>query len=715
MNMTSPVGRLEGRRAAADLGRLIGWAFVAATALGVLLTFAVAAFPAEATPAASAAEGPSVRDATSGCFLVRRGPGQPYSAAPALATEVHVRVFGVVARATVVQRFRNASEDWVEGIYVFPLPEGAAVDHLRMKAGERVIEGVIREREAARAEYDRAKENGHRASLVEQERPNLFTTSVANLGPGEELRVEIELQETLAFDEGEVRLRFPLVVGPRYIPGHPRSEAPAGLGWSSNTDQVGDASRITPPVAEPGDAWRHGVQIDVDLDAGFPVEQVLSRYHAVVSEASSESRYRVRLRDEEVPADRDFELAWKARPGAMPKSALFKEERDGATYALLTLFPPAGTPGMQSRLLREVVYVIDTSGSMEGTSIQQARKALLLAVDRLQAGERFNVVQFNSVTDQLFPESRPVTAATRAAARGYVSRLVATGGTEMAAALLAALNSSDNPQIVRQVVFLTDGSVGNEDALFGLIRQRLGDTRLFTVGIGSAPNGHFMTKAAEFGHGTFTYIGKIEEVEDKMGRLFRALESPVLTDIEVRWPVTAAVEAWPQRVPDLYAGEPVVLSARVTGAADEVVVTGRRGDQPWLSTLPLADGRAGVGMAVLWARRKVQALLDSRHEGAVEEEVRAAVVALGLEHHLVTPHTSLIAVDLTPARPVGATLDSRAVPTLLPAGWSHEAVFGQLPQTATPAPLHFALMMAALTLAALLWRAGRGRADARPS
>jgi Ca-activated chloride channel homolog len=697
----------------ADLGRLIAWAFVAATAVGLLLSFAAAALPSEVATPAGRSEPPTAREATSGSLLVRRSSKEPYEAAPALATEVHARVFGLVARVTVVQRFQNASKEWVEGVYVFPLPEGAAVDHLRMKAGERVIEGVIREREAARAEYEHAKEQGHRASLVEQERPNMFTTSVANLGPGETLRVEIEFQESLAFDEGEVRLRFPLVVGPRYIPGQATDES--GLGWSPNTDEVKDASRITPPVATPGDSWRHGVQIDVDLDAGFPLERVESRYHAVVSEAVGEKHFRVHLRDSEVPADRDFELAWKARPGAMPRSALFMEERDGARYLLLTLFPPASAPSALERLPREVVYVIDTSGSMEGASIQQARQALLLAIDRLRTGESFNVVQFNSITEPLFPEARPVSPETRKAARDFVSRLVATGGTEMADALRAALNSSHNPQVVRQVVFLTDGSVGNEHALFGLIRQRLGDTRLFTVGIGSAPNGHFMTKAAEFGHGTFTYIGKLEEVGEKMGRLFKALESPVLTDIEVRFSPTAVVEAWPEHVPDLYAGEPVVVSARLTGAADEVVVTGRRGDQPWLSTLPLADAQPGAGMAVLWARRKIQALLDSRHEGAAEDEVRAAVVAIGLEHHLVTPHTSLVAVDVTPARPTDAPLDSHAVPTLLPAGWSHEAVFGQLPQTATPAPLHFALMWAALSLAAILWRAGVRRAGTRPS
>jgi Ca-activated chloride channel family protein len=707
----SPVGR----RAFLDFGRLVAWAFVAATAFGVLLTMAATALPAPLRQEEAATEAPTAREAQSGCLLLRRGAGQPYSAAPNLATEIHLRVFGVIARATVVQTFKNTAEDWVEGIYVFPLPERAAVDHLRMQAGGRVIEGMIREREAARAEYERAKETGHRASLVEQERPNMFTTSVANLGPGEEVRVEIELQETLAFDAGEVRLRFPLVVGPRYVPGRPRAGASEESGRSPDTDEVADASRITPPVAGPPGTWRHPVRIEVDLDAGFPVEQVLSRYHAVISDRLSESRYRVRLREEEVPADRDFELAWMARPGSMPESALFEEVQGEATYALLTLFPPSGAQVEQSRLPREIVYVIDTSGSMEGESIQQARKALLLAIDRLKAGERFNVIQFNSVTGQLFAEAKPVTEETRAAARTYVRALVATGGTEMAAALEAALPSSDDPRRVRQVVFLTDGSVANEDALFGLIQARLGDTRLFTVGIGSAPNGHFMTRAAEFGHGTFTYIGKIEEVEEKMSRLFKALESPVLTDIEVRWPATAAAEAWPQRIPDLYAGEPVVVSARLTGSGDEVVVTGRRGASPWLASLPLAEGRAGTGMAVLWAQRKIRALLDSRHEGAPEEEVRAAVVALGLEHHLVTPHTSLVAVDVTPARPAGATLDSQAVPTLLPAGWSQEAVFGQLPQTATPAPWHFALMAGAILLAALVGRARCRPAPARAS
>jgi Ca-activated chloride channel family protein len=711
-------GIVTWRTVVSDFGRLVGVAFALSVALGLLLTMASVALPApmaQATGVSTPGPGclgpvgecgtPVVRpdQATSGSFLVRRTKLDPWTSAPVLATEVRFKVAGVVARGTIVQRFRNASDDWVEGVYVFPLPEQAAVDHLAMKVGERTIEGQIREREQARAEYQQAAASGRKASLVEQERPNIFTTSVANLGPGEELVVEIELQETLSFDRGEVRLRFPLVVGPRYIPGSELLAGLSGTGWSPDTNAVPDASRVTPPVLPPGEPLRNPVTIDVELDAGFPVETLVSRYHPVVSETRGEGRYRVRLRDEVVPADRDYELAWTPKPGTLPTSAFFEETRGDGTYALLTLFPPVGPAVEASRLPREVVFVVDTSGSMEGQSIQQARQALGLAIERLHAGDRFNVIEFNSTTKTLFEAAQPVTAETKTRARAFVAGLRANGGTEMAAALEAALVGSDDPKLVRQVVFLTDGSVGNEEQLFGLIRQRLGDTRLFTVGIGSAPNGHFMTKAAEFGHGTFTYIRNLAEVEEKMGRLFTALESPVLTGVEVVWPVGAAVESWPQRIPDLYLGEPVVVAARLEGPAGDVAVIGRRGAEGWKATLPAAHGRQAEGIAVLWARRKVQALLDSIHDGADAEEVRLGVVALGLEHHIVTKHTSLVAVDVTPARPDGEPLDSRSLPTNLPNGWSYGAVFGELPRTATPAPLHTLLTLLALLLAAALW------------
>ena len=315
---------LTGKEVAKDLGRLLGLAFVLALAVGLLLTAAAVALPA---PVQEGEREAAPERATSGSFLMRRTKDEGWVNAPTLATEVSFRVAGVVARATVRQHFRNATDGWVEGVYVFPLPETAAVDHLLMRVGERTIEGQIREREQAKAEYQQARAEGRKASLVEQERPNIFTTSVANLGPGEELVVEIEFQQTLSFDEGEVRLRFPLVVGPRYIPGQEILEGIRGLGWSPDTTAVPDASRITPPVLPPGEALRNPVTIEVELDAGFPVRELRSRYHAIVSEERGEGRYRVRLRDELAPADRDFELAWTPQPGTMPRGALFREER----------------------------------------------------------------------------------------------------------------------------------------------------------------------------------------------------------------------------------------------------------------------------------------------------------------------------------------------------------------------------------------------------
>jgi Ca-activated chloride channel family protein len=687
-----------------DFGRLLGRAFVLAVAVGLLLTLAAAALPAPAQEK-DAATAPG--EATCGRLLVRRADGEPWAAAPNLATEVRFRVAGVVARASVKQRFQNGTDGWVEGVYVFPLPENAAVDHLLMRVGERTIEGQIREREQAKAEYQQAKGDGRKASLVEQERPNLFTTSVANVGPGEEVTVEIEFQQTLRFDEGEVRLRFPLVVGPRYIPGQPTDSLPEGLGWAFDTDAVPDASRITPPLVGPGLPPRNPVSIEIELDPGFPLVSLVSRYHAIVSQPMVDGRYHVALRDAAVPADRDFELAWRPRPGAMPRGAAFLEEKGGATYALVTLFPPAGDAVDQARLPREVVYVIDTSGSMEGLSIQQARQALALAIDRLKPKDRFNVIEFNSVTRALWQRPRPASDDNRSLARGFVERLRAQGGTEMAPALEAALVGSDEPSLVRQVVFLTDGSVGNEAQLFSLIKERLGDTRLFTVGIGSAPNSHFMTKAAEFGYGTFTYIGDVREVEEKMARLFKVLESPVLTGVELSWPAGAAVEAWPARIPDLYLGEPVVVSARLTRvAAGDISVAGRRGSESWTTAMSFAGGRRADGAAVLWARRKIEALVDSQHEGADAEEVRKQVVALGLEHHLVTKHTSLVAVDVTPSRPADASLATSTVLTNLPYGWTYAGV-GALPQTATAAPLHALASLLGLLAAFALWWADR--------
>ena len=632
-------------------------------------------------------------DVNRGTLLFKNNQG--YTQAPILKTDVQIRITGMIARAIVIQDFENPGSEWQEGIYVFPLPEDAAVDHMRLKIGLRTIEGQIQEKKQARKTYEKARSEGKKASLLEQERPNIFTTSVANIGPHEKIIVEIEYQQSVVFDSGTFHIRFPLVVAPRYIPGNTVVKGFDGTGWALNTDQVPDASRITPPVLHPDKGNINPVSIKVTLDAGFELPLIESPYHNIDVKHDSNTLYYVTLHEESVPANRDFELNWRTEVKDTPTAALFREQKENESYALIMLMPPGGQQG--KTLKREIIFVIDTSGSMSGTSIIQAKSALDLAVSRLKTGDQFNIIQFNSYTYQLFQQSQPVSPQTINQARQYVNQLSAQGGTEMATALHAALTQSDSEtNKVRQIVFLTDGSIGNEDQLFSIIKDKLGNSRLFTVGIGSAPNSHFMSRAATFGRGTHTYIGKVTEVQEKMETLFRKLESPVLTDIALTLDDNL-IESWPQNIPDLYLGEPLVLTMKSQALPESIQVNGQIAGKPWSASLNIAGGQEHSGISVLWARKKIAGLMDLYQNPAKQEQIRQQIIETALQHHLVSKFTSLVAVDVTPSRDLEQMLKSHALPVNLPAGWKYEKVFGQrpmpamttgkLPATATPAQL----------------------------
>ncbi len=643
----------------------------------------------------------AMQDVSEGSLLLKTDQPGRYQQVPVLHTDVDMRVSGMVVRARVRQHFRNPGQDWVEGIYVFPLPEQAAVDHLHMQIGQRIIEGVIKEKQEARRVYDQARREGRKAVLTEQQRPNMFTNSVANIGPAETVVVEIEYQQVVRYDQERFSLRFPMAITPRYIPGKPVLETLSfsGSGWARDTDQVPDASHLTPPVHQ-GDGKVNPVALRIEMDVGFPLQEVKSLYHRITQREHGVGQITVTLAAGEVPADRDFELGWIPETGQAPRAALFREEIAGEFYHLLMLLPPEQATNNRQRLAREVIYVIDTSGSMAGTSIEQAKRALEMALTRLQPRDRFNVIQFNSTTHALFPQAQVANPTNLRQARRYVRRLGADGGTEMASALSAALQQQGEGQSVRQVIFLTDGSVGNEAALFDLIKRYLGNSRLFTIGIGSAPNSYFMRKAAQYGRGTFTYIGDVGEVNEKMADLFARLENPVMTDLAVQLSDMETVEVWPRRIPDLYHGEPVILALKTTRAEENLTVQGTRAMAPWHVSLAMNQARDGDGIGVFWARSKIAALMDSLHDGADKRKVREEVIKVAMTHHLVSRYTSLVAVDVTPSRPVGVPLNSQAVPVNLPQGQNYQKIFGRLPQTATPAALH---LITGLGLLLLLW------------
>lgn len=650
----------------------------------------------------------------SGSLLLRMRSG--YVVATRVNTEINAQASGMVARVSVKQTFRNSGSEWVEGIYVFPLPDGAAVDRLRMHIGERFIEGDIREKEQARKEYEAAKSNGEKASLVEQQRANLFTTAVANIAPGETIAIEIEYLETVRYEDESFSLRFPITLTPRYIPGAPLPGR-KGSGWSADTTRVVDASLVTPPmVARSGD---HRLTFRLSIDAGTPVEIIASRYHPIdVSE--EDGLYRVDLAEPNVPMDHDMEITWRPVAASVPRAMLFSESIGGQPHMLLMMLPPSQSAATDSEIPRELVFVIDTSGSMHGTSLAQATRALTLALDGLKTGDRFNVIQFNSVTAALFPDSVEATPNNIGIAKRFVTGLKANGGTEMRPAILQALATPSSESHVRQIVFITDGSVGNEQELFTLIERHLGDSRLFTVGIGSAPNSWFMSKAAEAGRGTFTFISALHEVNEKMGSLFRKLSQPQVTDIVVQWPGGQDPLSYPERIPDLYSGEPVLVKTRMSGATlpgDVIKVSGQSVNGAWGTELPISMQQSNAGVAALWARARIKALLDQEVRGASADETRDAVVKTALKHHLVSKYTSLVAVDKTPVRPANAGMTAEHVPNLLPYGQSSNALFG-FPATATSAGMYrlkgLALLLLALLAGLALVTTGRRR-EAAPA
>lgn len=588
----------------------------------------------------------------------------------ALDTSIHAEVTGLLARVHVVQSFQNDSDAWMEGTYRFPLPDGAAVDRLFIKVGDRILEGEIRERESAQRVYQQARQEGRAAGLVTQERANQFSTRMANIGPGDTVHVMIGFLVNVDYRDGAFRLRLPMTFTPRH-----GSEPQPATGQAAPHPQLASLADL------PG----HTLELKVDLDAGVPLANVESLHHDVhIQAAESGSGYTVTLLNLDERTDRAFELRWTPEFGELPRASLATWSDGNDVFAQLMLVPPRDEALRE--MPREVIFVIDTSGSMEGASLVQAREALAEALAALGPGDRFNLLQFNSITEPLFGEPLPVTNGSLVEAYRWLEGLEADGGTDMAPALRAALSVPNMPlhlsdpanHLLRQVVFITDGAVGNEQALLQEIAELLGESRLFTVAIGSAPNSGFMRKAAEIGRGHHTHIGRPEDVAATMDALWRHIRLPAVSNVCVDWGQEA--EYYPEIIPDLYADQPLWVVARMPREPQGVHLCGELNGQPWaVDAWPRLEPGPDL-LATLWAKHKVDALQESVLFGADAEWVRGEITQLALAHDLLTPYTSLVAVDRAPMRPAGEGLAHANVPGLLPAGSTASAAF---PATAT--------------------------------
>ncbi|WP_371195682.1 marine proteobacterial sortase target protein [Glaciecola sp. SC05] len=636
---------------------------------------------------------------------------QSYLFAPLLASKFDVSVTGNIVRTKVTQTFRNESEEWQNGVYVFPLPADAAVDAMLMQIDERKIEGKIQEKAKAEAAFEAAKLAGKSASLVSQLRPNMFVNKIANVAPNANIIVTIEYQQMLHVQakvttrNSQYELRIPSAITPRYTPSEGVSES-----------ALNEADHAAQPSGSK-------LSIEVAINMGVALSDISSEHHLVHIEAptDAEQKYRVFL-DEENVINKEFVLTWQMKEQAKPIAAHLSQNSGGYQYGLIQIIPPAADA---MPVARDLTFILDTSGSMVGEAIEQAKMALTTAIAELQDNDTFNVIEFNSGAQNLWSSAQVANSANKAIASQFVNSLQASGGTEIAEALHLAFSLNNTAQAapteskpLQQILFITDGSVSNEAQLLKLISNNLQEQRLFTIGIGSAPNTYFMSEAAIAGRGTFTLIGDISQVNVKMSELLAKIKRPALSDVQVKMNAayrTAELEIYPSKVPDIYSGEPITLVYRVAqhnvdaqtmqspnftlqAQWHAAAQTNQQRPMLWQSQLPTKSSNSSGGIAKHWAYNKIQQLTRDLHTTdaagedylALQQFTQRSITDTALKHHLVSEFTSLIAIDEQQSRPspefLAMLAQKKQVDVLTNKQWS--ATQMHLPQTSTMSTLY---------------------------
>jgi Ca-activated chloride channel family protein len=620
---------------------------------------------------------------TQGALQIIDKDGKPGGQCPLKHTNVKAEISGSLARVTVTQEFHNPLREKIEAVYAFPLPQNAAVDDMTMIVGDRTVKGKIKRREEARMIYEAAREAGHVAGLLDQERPNIFTQSVANITPDATVKVTISYVEVLSYEDGTYQFVFPMVVGPRYIPGEPigGQGAQSGGGWAPDTSQVPDASRITPPVTSEGTRAGHDISIDVALDAGVPIDSLTSTLHEVDVEKPDNHRALVRLKDRATIPNKDFILKFDVAGRKIEDAILTHRSRQGGFFTMI-LQPPERVTALDVTP-KELVFVIDTSGSMMGFPIEKAKETMKRALDGLYPQDTFNLITFSGDTHILFPQPVPATRENLRRAQDFLASRQGSGGTEMMKAIRAALDPSDKQYHVRVVCFMTDGYVGNDFEIIDEVKKHT-NARVFSFGIGQSVNRFLLDNMARHGRGEVEYVTLQDDGSAAAKRFHERVRSPLLTDISIDWGGLPVADLYPQQIPDLFSAKPVVLSGRYTaGARGMIRVRGKMAGRDFVREIPVdlpeSQPQHDV-LATLWARTRIDDLMSQDYSGlqrgTMKPEVKEAITQLGLEYRLMTQFTSFVAVEETIVTEGGQPrrID---VPVEMPEGVSYEGVFGK--------------------------------------
>ncbi|MEZ6234279.1 MAG: VIT domain-containing protein [Phycisphaerales bacterium] len=623
------------------------------------------------------------------CYLE---PGRPEPIPfPLEHTGVTGEINGYVASVSVNQRFHNPSSQVVEALYVFPLPHDAAVNGFLMTIGERTIRGIIRPREQAERIYEQARSQGHTASLLTQERANIFTQHVANIEPGRTVEIDITYFHTLAYVDGWFEYVFPMVVGPRFNP-----PSLGAYGRGENNPANPSNQPVATSYITPQDRSGHDISIDLTINAGVPIEQVGSRSHRIGVREETETTWRVRLDPDETIPNRDFVMRYRVagdqvRGGIIVQRDPTNINADG--WFTMLLVPPVDLQYLH-RAPVEFVFVVDTSGSMNGQPLAIAQAAIDDALLRLVPGDTFQIIRFSENASTLGRGPLPATAENIRRGREYVAGLRSGGGTMMMHGIRAALDYPHDRNRQRYVVFLTDGFIGNENEILGAMHDRIGRSRVFSFGIGTSPNRALMDEMARVGRGAVAYLAPQDNGPAVMAAFFDRVSHPALTDVEIDFGGLRGVDVFPRQLPDLFVGRPVVITGRYTGnpdrlRSDPIVVRGMAGGQSLHergeATRVPYEFRVGVhevagefpaheraeaigqsrGIREVWARAMIRDLENEWRRTGRDRGRDIETVAL--RNNLMSVRTSLVAVDSF-SRARGSTGVSVDVPSYTPAG-----------------------------------------------
>ncbi|MEW6732995.1 MAG: TonB family protein [Acidobacteriota bacterium] len=602
---------------------------------------------------------------------------RPRGFCPLKHTDVKAEISGLITRVTVTQLFHNPFQDKIEAVYTFPLSQSAAVDDMTMYIGERTVRAKIKRREEAQAIYQAARSAGQVASLLEQERPNIFTQSVANIMPGEQVKITISYIETLKYQDGWYEFSFPMVVGPRYIPGN--AVGKEGDGWSPDTDRVPDASRITPPVVAKDRRAGHDISIEVAFNTGVAINTLRSTLHEIDFESYSESSGIVRLKKKNEIPNRDFILKYNVNGNAIQDGLITHRAGERGFFTLI-LQPPEKISA-QDVTPKELVFVLDTSGSMEGFPIEKAKETMQLALDNLYPQDTFNLITFSGDTEILFAKPVKATKENLRKAQEFLTSRHGGGGTEMMTAIRAALAPTDVQNHVRIVCFMTDGYVGNDMEIISEVQQHP-NARVFSFGIGDSVNRFLLDKMAEHGRGEVEYVTLRDDGSAAARRFHERVRNPLLTDISIEWEGLPISDVYPKHIPDLFGAKPLILSGRYSSGGQGVVrLKGKMAGQDYTREitvkLPESEPRHRA-LASLWARRRIDHLMGrdfaGLQSGDIKNDVREEITQLGLDYRLMTQFTSFVAVEEKTITE-GGQAKRVEVPVEMPAGVSHEGVF----------------------------------------